>query len=147
MPRFLIQALGSVAVLAGLALLGQGPRLYAGPISCATADQLLGRSPDGLASALGEVGLPGEPPAFPLPSEGGELFPGLALAGWGSTPGGAGPRADSPTSSTSAPHSLAGPLADRAHEPPRLVGFLRLLRAPPVGDPPLSSIFHPPRLS
>jgi hypothetical protein len=136
-----------VAVLAGFALLGTGARLHAGHIPCATLDQLLGRSPDELSPLLGEVSLPGEPPAFPLPPEGGGVFPGPALGGWDFAPAGAGPRADSPTSSTPAPDSLAGLLAKRRHQPPRLVGILRLLRAPPGADPPPSSIFHPPRLS
>jgi hypothetical protein len=135
-----------VAVLAGLALVGSGPRLHAGHIPCATLDQLFGRSPDELSPLLGEVGLPGEVPAFPLPSEGGEVFPRPALGGWDFAPTGAGPRADSPSSSTSGPYSPAGVLADRWHEPPRPVGFLRPSRSPPVGDPPPFSIFHPPRL-
>jgi hypothetical protein len=136
-----------VAVLAGLALPGSGPRLHAGHIPCTTLDQLLGRSPDEVGLLLGEVCLPGEPPASPLPSEGGEVIPSPALGGWDFAPEGAGHRADSPTSSASSPQSLAGLLADRWHEPPRLGGFLRLPRNPHVGDPPPSSIFHPPRLS
>jgi hypothetical protein len=146
-PRFLLQGVASLLVVGGLALLDLGAQARAGLISISESGPVTGAMWDDLAPAFGERSPQPEPQAFPPPPAENSPVGDLPAVTWSFAGGGTGPRVDSPTPSTASVNFHAGLLADHRHGPPRLVGLLCVLHAPPVGDPPPSSIFRPPRPS
>jgi hypothetical protein len=146
-PRFLLQSVASLLVVGGLALLDLGAQARAGMICVSEPRPVTGAMWDDPAPAFGESSPLPEPQAFPPPPAENSPVRDLPAVTWSFASGGTGSRVNSPTPSTASVNFHAGLLADHRHEPPRLVGLLCLLHAPPVGDPPHSFIFRPPRPS